>query len=307
MRRLAAFVLVGAVVAACGSPGRARPSDPAARPDALRVVATTSVLADLVAQVGGDRVAVTSLVPRGGEVHTFDPTPQDIARVAEAQLIFANGLGLDDWLSRLARDAGAGTVPIVALGEGLDRVTYLRGHDGTSESVNPHLWLNVAYARAYVARIVASLSTADPADASAFASNAARYDAELAALDTTIRDRIASIPESNRRIVSLHEAFPYYAAAYGLTVVGVVVESPGQDPSASQIAALVNAIRATGAKAVFGEAQFSDKLVRTIADEAGATYESNLYSDTLGDPPADTYVGMMRWNTDRIVAALGGA
>jgi ABC-type Zn uptake system ZnuABC Zn-binding protein ZnuA len=306
LRGAAALVAITVAVAACSSGDATSSAGPTAEPGALRVVATTSVLADLVAHVAGTKASVVSLVPKGGEVHTFDPTPQDIARVSEAQLIVSNGLGLDEWLTTLASDAGARNTPKVALGENLDGVTYLTG-DGAAEAVNPHLWLNVGYARRYVARISQELARADPADAARYAANAARYDAELAALDTAIRTRIAAIPAANRKIVSLHEAFPYFAAAYGLTIVGVVVSVPGQDPSASQLAELVRVIRETRAKAVFGEAQFSDKLARTVADESGATVESNLYSDTLGDPPADSYVGMMRSNADRIVAALGGA
>jgi ABC-type Zn uptake system ZnuABC Zn-binding protein ZnuA len=292
------------LLAACGSPAAA-PTGPTPEPGALRVVTTTTVLADLVASVGGPKVAVRSLVPKGGEVHTFDPSPSDVAHLTDADLVVANGLGLDGWLSDLAVDAGA-TAPIVVLGEDLPGVDYLAGDD-PDEPVNPHLWLDVSNARAYVARLAEALAQADPADRAAYESGALAYDAELADLDTWIRGRIATVPIADRAIVSFHEAFPYLARAYGLEIVGVVVDAPGQDPSAGQIAALVDAIRAAGVKAVFGEAQFSDKLVRTIAEETGARVETSLYNDSLGDAPADTYVGMMRWNVERIVAALTGA
>jgi ABC-type Zn uptake system ZnuABC Zn-binding protein ZnuA len=306
----AALVVAGLAlaVAACSGPGALPPgvtARPTAAPDALRVVATTTVLADLVAGVGGPKVDVLSLVPKGGEVHTFDPSPSDVARLTDADLIVANGLGLDGWLTDLAVDAGA-TAPIVELGENLPGVDYLAGDD-PDEPVNPHLWLDVSNARAYAARLAEALAEADPADAAAYESGALAYDAELADLDAWIRDRIATVPMADRAIVSFHEAFPYLARAYGLEIVGVVVDAPGQDPSAGQIAALVDAIRAAGVKAVFGEAQFSDKLVRTIAEETGARVETNLYNDSLGDAPADTYVGMMRWNVERIVGALTGA
>ena len=305
-RTLAGLTVVALlVVAACATPG----SSPSADPNALRVVATTTVLADFVARVGGDRVVVTSVVPPGGEVHTFDPSPQAIVELTRADVIVANGLGLDEWLADLATDAGA-TAPIVELAEDLDGVEYIESgaddHDEDDDHgpFNPHLWLDVSNARAYIARIAGVLAEAAPDGASDYRANAGAYDAELAALDAWAREQLEAVPPANRRIVSFHEAFPYLAHAYGLEIVGVVVDAPGQDPSAGEIAALVEAIRDAEVKAVFGEAQFSDALVRTIADETGTRVETRLYNDSLGDPPADSYLGMMRWNVERIVEAL---
>ena len=292
------------VVAACGvSSGGDQATDggPSPAPDAIRVVTTTTIFADLVRQVGGTAVNVQSLVPRGGEVHTFDPTPADVKQIGEAGLIVANGLGLDDWLASLASDAGT-AAPIVRLAEDQPGVTYLAATG--SAGPNPHLWLNVAYVSKYVDRIETALSDVDPAHASEFRANADAYRATLDALDTEIRDRIQALPAANRVVVSFHEAFPYFAAAYGLTVVGSIVDAPGQDPSAGELADLVRNIRSSGARAIFAEAQFSPELADTIAGETGATVVTDLYTDTLGDPPADTYVGMMRSNLDRILAAL---
>jgi zinc/manganese transport system substrate-binding protein/manganese/iron transport system substrate-binding protein len=282
-------------------------------------VATTTVLADFVRNVGGSKVAVDSLVPKGGEVHTFDPTPADISKVADADLIVMNGLGLDEWLGDLAIDASAADTPVVELGEDLDGVTYLAGEEHAEESeeseepdihageqFNPHLWLNVAYAQKYVAKLTDALKTADLADAATFDANAAAYQARLTDLDAWATEAIASLPAENRRIVSFHEAFPYLAAAYGLEIVGVAVEAPGQEPSAGQIAALVDAIRQTGVKAIFSEAQFPSELVDRIAAETGARVEANLYNDSLGDPPVDSYEGLIRWDIEKIVAALQG-
>jgi ABC-type Zn uptake system ZnuABC Zn-binding protein ZnuA len=306
---MTAWRLGGLLVATALTIGACAGTTPTAAPDTIRVVATTTVLADLVANVGGDRVTVSSVVPKGGEVHTFDPSPQDVVGLTEADLIVSNGLGLDEWLTDLAADAGA-DAPIVELGEDLE-IDYLEGdeHEGEANAdhaVNPHLWLDVANARLYAAKFADAVAAADPGRASDYEARAEAYDAELADLDAWIRDQIGAITPEDRKLVSFHEAFPYLARAYGLEIVGVVVDAPGQDPSAGEIAALVTAIRAAGVKAVFGEAQFSDKLVRTIADETGATVETNLYNDSLGDPPADSYLGMMRWNVERIVAALGG-
>ena len=297
------------VLTACTGAGSDSPADPTADSGALRVVATTTVFADLVEQVGGAHVEVTSLVPLGGEVHTFDPSPADVVRVAEAELVVKNGLGLDDWLSEVVTDAGS-TAPIVALGEGLDPGDYLAGgeHEGgdthEDEAVNPHLWLDVAHARGYVSRIADALAAADPERASDYRSGAAAYDASLGELDAEIRSRIGDLPEANRRIVSFHEAFPYFAAAYGLEIVGVIVDAPGQDPSAGEIAELVAAIRSSGARAVFTEAQFSPDLAQTVAAEAGVAVVRDLHTDSLGDKPATTYLGMMRSNMDKTIEAL---
>jgi manganese/iron transport system substrate-binding protein len=296
---LAASLLIGA----CGSGQPAGSATPTPNPDAIPVSATTTVFTDLVAQVGGTRVRATSLVPKGGEVHTFDPGPADIQNVADAKLIVRNGLGLDDWLESLVHDAGT-TAPVVALGENLDGVSYLQADDGT---VNPHLWMDVAYTERYVERIAEALARIDPAGAQVYRDRAAAYNATLAELDTSIRDRLAAIPPTDRVVVSFHDAFPYFAAAYGLTIAGNIVNVPGQDPSAGQVAALVDSIRSSGVSAIFAEAQFNDALAVTIADETGVPVVTDLFTGTLGDPPADTYVGMMTWNTDRIVSAITGS
>jgi manganese/iron transport system substrate-binding protein len=291
-------VAVFLATAGCGAAGSA--TSPAGDP--IRVVATTTVLGDLVAQTGGGVVAVTSLVPKGGEVHTFDPTPSDLRAVADADLIVMNGLGLDDWLDKVIADSGD-DAPVVRVAEDLDGVHYLSG-DGEGEAVNPHLWLNVKYAIKYVERIREALVTLDPARADGINASAEAYIARLDALDSWVLEQIDTIPPEDRVIVSFHEAFPYFAEAYGLTIVGTIVDAPGQDPSAGEIAALVTAIRESGAKAVFGEVQFSPELVQTVAEEAGAVVESDLYNDSLGDPPVDSYEGLIRWDVEKVVAAL---
>jgi len=155
-----------------------------------------------------------------------------------------------------------------------------------------------------VDRIVAELRRVDPAGADAYAAAGSAYDARLASLDADIRAAFAAIPPVSRRVVSYHEAFPYYAAAYGLEIVDVIVPSPGQDPSAAQVARLIEAIRSSGVRAILAEAQFNPALAERISTETGVPVVRNLHSDSLGDPPADTYEGLMRWNTAQIVAAL---
>jgi ABC-type Zn uptake system ZnuABC Zn-binding protein ZnuA len=166
--------------------------------------------------------------------------------------------------------------------------------------------MNVAYASKYVDRVQAALASVDPSDAAAFGTRADAYRATLAKLDASIRQRLQAIPAADRVVVAFHDAFPYFADAYGLRMVGTVVGAPGQEPSAGALFDLVKAMRAEGVRVIFAEAQFSDALVQAVASETGATVVSDLYDDTLGDPPVDTYAGMMAWNADRVVAALGG-
>jgi ABC-type Zn uptake system ZnuABC Zn-binding protein ZnuA len=305
--------LISAILAAAALGGCS--SGATSSPAVLRVVTSTTVLADLVEQVSGDRVEVQSLVPKGGEVHTFDPRPSDARRMSEADLLIMNGLGLDEWLAKLASDTGA-TGPIVVLGEDLDGVEYIAGdaHEhgeasGTSdghegEAVNPHLWLDVSLAARYVDRIADALAEADPDGAAVYRAGASAYQATLDELDTWVRTQLESVPQDHRRVVSFHDAFPYYARAYGLEVVGTIIDAPGQDPSAGEIADLVRAIKEADVPAILAEAQFSPQLAETIAAETGATVVADLYTGSLGDAPVDTYEGMMRWDTERIVEAL---
>ena len=271
-------------------------------PDAaVRVVATTTVLANLVSEVGGDRVSVRSLVPPGGEPHTFDPRPSDVTAFVDADLVVMNGLGLDDWVVDLVGEAGS-DAPVVRLGEELPGAEYLADDEG--DGLNPHLWLNVAYAMGYVDRIAAALAEVDPDEVEGYEGRASEYRAELEELDASARAQLATIPEERRRVVAFHQAFLYFAAAYGLEVVGVVVDAPGQDPSAGEVAALIDAIRESGVSAILSEDQFPTDLVDQIAAETGVTVVADLYSDSLGDPPGDTYVGMIRYDVERLVEAL---
>lgn len=299
MRRYAGALAAVALLAA-GCSAAAEP----AIDGRVQVVATTTFLADLVRQAGADRVDVTSVVPLGGEVHTFDPSPGDAARLAAAELIVANGLGLDDWLTDLAVDAAA-AAPIVRLGEGFPEETYIAGRgDG---AVNPHLWLDPDLAIAYVEHIADALVGVDPAGEAAYREAAADAKTRFAELDRWATERFASLPADARRLVSFHDALPYLARAYDLEIVGVVVSAPGQEPSVGEVADLIDEIRRTAVPAIVTEVQFNDDLARSIAAETGATVVRDLYTDTLGDPPVDTYDGMIRWDVDRLASALGGS
>lgn len=301
------LLVVLLIFVACGG----QQPNPSGSPASLRVVTTTTVLADLVTQVGGDRVQVVALVPKGGEVHTFDPAPSDAARLEAADLLVMNGLGLDDWLVTYAAGVGAGDLPVIELAEGLDEVTYIEGGEEHQEvgaeeehALNPHLWMNVDYAAMYVDRIRLRLIELDAAGQAAYDANAAAYRERLSELDEWIRLQFESVPPENRRIVSFHDAFPYLAAAYRLEIVGIVVEAPGQEPSAGEVAQLIEAIRDTGARAILAEEQFNDDLARTIAEETDAALVSDLYTDSLGDAPLDSYEAIMRWDVERILEAI---
>jgi ABC-type Zn uptake system ZnuABC Zn-binding protein ZnuA len=293
-------VLVAAValaVAACSPSGSA--SFGSRR---LGVVTTTTVFADMIANVGGAAVDVTSLVPKNGDVHTFEPKPGDIRAVSQARLLIMNGLGLDDWLEKAITNAAAAGTPLVKLGEGLPGVTLLPGEDPGTQ--NPHLWMDVTYAELYVDRIEAALAAADPADAPSFASNASAYKGRLQQLDASVRRRIATVPEADRKLVVFHDAFPYFAREYGITIIGVAVEAPGQDPSAGYTAQLIAAIKASGVKAIFSESQFPTKLVDQLATETGAKVVADLYDDSVGDPPVTSYEAIIDWDVDQLVGAL---
>jgi ABC-type Zn uptake system ZnuABC Zn-binding protein ZnuA len=296
MRTIAAAIAALLIAYGCG--GAASPSSSAG---SLTVVTTTTVFADFVAQVGGNRVTVSSLVPRGSDVHTFDPAPADARSVAQARLLVMNGLGLDDWLLGVIRDAGAAGTPLLKLAENAPGAWYI--HDNGAAS-NPHLWMNVGYARTYASTIAAQLIQIDPAGKPTYDANLAAYDARLVELDSWVRGQFASLQPEQRRVVSFHDAFPYFADAYGLDVVGVVVEAPGQDPSAGEVAALIGAIRDSKVKAILAEAQFDDRLAQTIAAETGVKVVKDLYDDSLGDPPLDSYEAIMRWDTNQITQAL---
>jgi len=287
--------LLATVVAACGVSG----SSPSPASGAIPVVATTTVLADIVGRVGREHITITSLVPKGGEVHTFDPSPQDVARVEAARLIVANGLGLDDWLTGLARDSGT-SATIISLGDAFPAGDLIL-EGGVP---NPHAWLDPNLAAAYGRTAAEALGRIDPPNAAAYTTNALAFALEMTALDDELQGKFEAVPPANRKIVSFHDAMPYFARAFGLEIVGNIVSAPGQDPSAGELAALIDAIRASGARAILSEVQFSDELARTLAAETGATVVSDLYTDTLGDPPVDTYPGILRWDVDRIVAAL---
>jgi ABC-type Zn uptake system ZnuABC Zn-binding protein ZnuA len=268
-------------------------------PGAVRVVTTTTVFADIVRSVGGSRVNATSIIPPGVGPEDYEPKPDDAKRLADAQLIVSNGVGLDDFLDRLLSSGSGGNTPRLVLGEGIPPIVV----DGED---NPHFWLDPTLVKTdYLPKIVTALSAVAPTDAATFQANAAAFGTQLDALDAELKARIDMLPAASRKLVTFHDAFPYFARHYGFELIGVVLANVGQEPTAADLAALVQKVKAAGVKAVFSEAQFNPKLAQTLADEAGIKQVvTTLYNDALGPAPADSYPGMMRWNVDQIVEAL---
>jgi zinc/manganese transport system substrate-binding protein/manganese/iron transport system substrate-binding protein len=280
-----------------GSPGASAP--PTAAADAIKVVTTTTVFADIVQNVGGSRVVATSIIPAGVGPEDYEPKPDDARKLSDAKLVVSNGVGLDNFLDRLLASGTGGKTPQLVLGDGIPTINV----DGEP---NPHFWLDPSLVKQYyVPKIAAKLSEIDPAGKATYDANAAAYSSTLDNLDAELKAKIATIPEANRKLVTFHDAFPYFARHFGFELVGVILANVGQEPTAGELAALVDKVKSAGVKAVFSEAQFSPKLSQTLAQEAGITkVVTTLYNDALGPAPADSYLGLMRWNVDQIVAAL---
>jgi len=308
-------LLATLLLAACGSDGQAGAPPPRPSPaggDLVRVGATLPLFADFAREVGGDNVDVFSILPSGADPHTYEPTPSDIRRIAEADIIFVNSLqpGLEGSIlnvieSNKSRDTTV--IPFMA------NVTSPRAQElGDPEITaaeagdNPHLWLDPSLARAYADVIADALASEDAGNAALYSDNLTRYGQRLAQLDDDIAAAVQQIPPENRKLVTPHDAFPHLARRYGLEIVGFVVPGPGQDPSPRDIADLTRAIRDQSVPAVFTEPQIGadSRLLEQIAADADVQV-CTLYSDTLTDD-APTYIDMMRFNVDELLRCLGG-
>ncbi|MGP9819279.1 metal ABC transporter solute-binding protein, Zn/Mn family [Salinarimonas sp. NSM] len=322
---------------------------PALAQERLPVVATFSILGDLVAQVGGDRVTLTTLVGPDGDGHVYSPSPADARRVAEAEVVFVNGLEFEGWIDRLIASSGtSATIAVASEGAALletreahdhgdaddhghDHAEDDHGHDhGHDEHAHdhghhhdhghdhaegghahgfydPHAWQDVENVIVYVGNIRDALVAADPEGAEAYRANAEAYVAALEALDAEILAAVAAIPEAARTVVTSHDAFGYFARAYGLDFVAPQGVSTESEASARDVALLIGQVRETGADAVFVETITDERLMRRIADETGAAIGGTLYSDALSpaDGPAPTYIEMMRHNMMTLSEALG--
>jgi zinc/manganese transport system substrate-binding protein len=295
----------GHAVAQTSQAAGAVPSRPA-----VRVVTSFSILADWVRQVGGDRVEVDALVGPGGDAHVFQPKPVQAKKVGQADVVFSSGLGFEGWMSRLLKIAAYQGRHLV-LAQSLGDKALLRSgsddHGHAHMATDPHVWQDVRNAQRYVGRIALGLCEADPAGCDQYRRNAAQYDQQLQTLDEQIRAAWAQVPAAHRKVITSHEAFGYYAQAYGVRFLAPQGVSTESEASAQGVARLVRQIKREGARALFVESVSNPRLIEQIARETRLTASPHrLFSDTLSPTPepAGTYLRMMRHNTEALTKAV---
>ena len=297
IKRIAAALIGAAVLAGCAHTLRQAQGDmgrPQSDTGKIRVVTTISTLNSFVQGVGGEYVSVRNIVPVGASPETFAPAPQDVAAVADANVLVENGAGLESWLDRLLHDAGTHDLHVVVCTQGLP-----------VKNDNPHLWMDPVMAKAYVGKIRDGLVAVDPQHAQSYRRNAAAYDVRLDELAAAIRKKIDTIPPSRRNMIVFHNAWQYYNDRFGITTLGFVERNPGQEPNPQQIAELIDLAKKLKVRAVFSEPEYSPKILYTIAQGAGIKVVENLYDDSVGtDPRVSTYPAMLLYDTNVIVAAL---
>jgi zinc/manganese transport system substrate-binding protein len=291
------------LIATLGLTGLAGAGARAAGP--MQVVASFSILADMVRQIGGPAVAVTAFVGPDEDVHVYDPRPKDLRTLMDANLLVQNGLGLEGWMVRLTGSA-AFTGRIVTAAEKV--VPRTMTETGGVIATDPHAWQDPYNAVLYVQAIADGLAAADAANAPLYRDNAAAYGARIAETGAWIAAMLKPISAPERRIITTHDAFGYYGARYGIEFLAAVGISTEFEPSAKAIGALVGQIKREKVRAVFIEAMTSDRMARMLARETGAVLGGTVYSDALSPPdgPAATYLDMLRHNTTLFAAAMRG-
>jgi zinc/manganese transport system substrate-binding protein len=288
MRRWRLWFVIVALVA----------SHPLHAQDRLNVVASFSIAADFVRNVGGDRVSVTTLVGTEGDVHVYSPAPADVRKIADAKLLVINGLGLEGWLPRLLQASGS-KGPIITMSNGIAPIK-------TGSHADPHAWQSVVNATIYVANIRDALMAVDPSSTELYRNQAQGYLAKLDALDREVREAMAKIPPGRRKVISTHDAFGYFASAYGIEFIAPLGVSTESEASARDIAAIITQVRTQKIPAVFLENISDPRLVRRISAESGARVGGTLYSDSLSSEKGDapTYIDMVRHNIKALTSAL---
>jgi zinc/manganese transport system substrate-binding protein len=280
---------------------------PALALEKFKAVASFSILADLVKNVGGDRAAVETLVGPNGNAHVYVPTPADARKVVEADILFVNGLGFEGWLDRLVSASGT-KAPIIVAASGISPRERKGGHGHGHEQVraDPHAWQSVANAKIYVANIRDALVALDPAAKAVYEANAAAYLAELDALEEEVRRVITRIPAERRRVITSHNAFGYFEDAYGMRFSAPQGLSAEAEASAKDVAAIITLIKQQQAAGVFLENVTDPRLIQRIANESGAKVGGTFYSDALTEPggAADSYVRLIRHNLKQLADAL---
>jgi zinc/manganese transport system substrate-binding protein len=298
-----------------------------AHAEPLKVVASFSIIGDFARQVGGDRIELTTLVGPDGDAHVYEPKPVDAAALANADVVLVNGLHFEGFLSRLA-ESSATKAPIVELAKGIEPIHMKQAdehhHSGETHGadeaqhsddahdhgdIDPHAFQSVANARIYVKNIADAFCSADAAGCDTYRSNAAGYDAKLAATEATVTAEVATIPDDKRTIITSHDAFGYFEHAYGISFVAPEGISTEAEASAADIAALIRQVRDEQASAIFVENITNARLTEQIARETGLAIGGTLYSDALSatDGPASTYIDMMLYNVRTIKGAILGS
>jgi zinc/manganese transport system substrate-binding protein len=302
--RLRLLLLLGLATVSAISPTSAE--EKAAK---LEVVATFSILGDLARNVGGSHVDVTALVGPNGDVHVYSPTPADAEAIRNARLVVVNGLGLEGWLPRLIESSGSNAITVVATHGIVPRKIAVgeilsRGHG--AGAADPHAWQSVPNVEIYVGNIRDAMVAADPANATTYRANAAAYLTKLEALDHEVRETVARIPPDRRKVISTHDAFGYFAAAYDVTFVAPEGVSTETEPSARDIATIIAQIKKERIPAVFLENVSDPRIMRQIASETGAAIGGTLYSDSLTNEKGEarTYIAMVQHNISIIASAL---
>lgn len=299
---------------------------PASAETRVKAVASFSILADMVRNVGGDRVAVTALVGPDGDAHVFQPTPADVKTLADAKVAFVNGLGFEGWIERLVQSAAykgpvvvattgihaqklaeAGGKPDHGHGHAHGRDAKKDGHAGGAP--DPHAWQDLRNGQVYIDNILAGLSKADPAGEAVYRANAAAYKKTLQDLDAWVKAQIGAVPAARRRVITSHDAFGYFASGYGVTFLAPVGLSTDAEPSAKGVAALIRQVKRENVTALFVENITNPKLIEQIGRETGVRPGGRLYSDALSKPggPAATYVDLFRHNVAQLRAAMSGS
>lgn len=306
---MTAGMVVMLFVTAC-QPGATPSPQPAGQ---LNVVATYSILGDIVRNVGGDDINLQVLVGPNRDAHAFEPSSADNVSLANAALIFENGLGFETWLDDLYEASDSQATRVVATQDIeprlLEEAEHIEGDHDHGE-FDPHVWHSVANVIQMTKVVREALMQADPTHATAYQANAEAYITQLQDLDTWIFAEVKKLPDDQRQLVTSHDTFGYFAERYGFEIVGTAlgaVSTEGADPSAAEVAALVNDIRNAGVPALFAENVHNAALMQQIAAEAGVTLAPALYTDALGEPDSegDTYLKLMRYNVTVIVTALG--
>lgn len=283
----------------------------------LEVVASFSILGDIAANVGGERIALTTLVGPNEDAHAYEPKPADAVVMTKAKVVLVNGLGFEGFMERLAKNAGA-SASVVEVSKGVETIKPSGGghdhHEGEEAghdhgALDPHAFQSVPNVRKYVAAIAEAFCAADQSGCEIYKTNAASYDQKLATLDSDIRATVASLPEAKRTIITSHDAFGYFAHEYGITFLAPEGVSTESEASASEVAKLIDQIREDKASAMFVENISDPRLVQQISDETGIKVGGTLYSDALSksDAGAATYIDMMRYNITTIAGAINGS